>query len=191
MSESATSSTTNLGRRVLDEIGKGSEIILIKTSVTWYFSAVSEILKLLTSISKGIYVSLSKPCSSIKKQLERDGVNVNNLIFVDCATKQFCGNIIDDGGCMFIESPNPVQIAVYVERAMDLIDSELKFVYMDSLSTVALYKSAETLLKFMRQLTGRIRLRGFRGIILVVESEIDPPYLAQLSLMCDSVIEVR
>ncbi|WP_457590256.1 DUF7504 family protein [Geoglobus sp.] len=185
------SSTTNLGRKILEEIGKGNEIILVKTTVTLYFSAVSEILRLLTSISKGIYVSLTKPCPSIKKQLERDGVHVDNLIFVDCATRQFSGDIASDDGCMFIESPNPVQIAVYVERAMDMVDSELRFVYMDSLSTIALYKSPETLLKFMRQLTGRIRLKGFKGIIIVVENEIDPPYLAQLSLMCDSVVEVK
>ena len=190
MSGSATSSTTNLGKRIFDELSRGNEVILVRSSVTSYFTAVSEILRLLTSISKGIYVSLSKPCPSIKRQLERDGVNVRNIIFVDCATRQFSSETVESGGCMFIESPNPVQIAVYVERAMDMVDSELKFVYMDSLSTIALYKSPETLLKFMRQLTGRIRAKGFKGIIVVVENEIEPPYFAQLSLMCDSVVEV-
>ncbi|AKG91463.1 hypothetical protein GAH_01232 [Geoglobus ahangari] len=185
------SSTTSLGKRVFEEISRGNEVILIKTPVRSYFNVVYDVLRFLTSVSEGIYVSLSKPCFSIKKQLEREGVNVNRLIFVDCATKPFTGTVPSEGACVFIESPNPVQIAVYVEKAMNMVNSDLRFVYMDSLSTISLYKSPETLIKFMRQLTGRIRLKGFKAIIVVVENEIEPPYLAQLSLMCDSVIEVE
>jgi hypothetical protein len=78
-----------------------------------------------------------------------------------------------------------------IEQAMDRIYAENRFIYIDSLSTISLYKSFETLLKFIRYITGKIRIKGFIGTIFSVEKEIDDIYYSQISLMVDEVIEVE
>jgi hypothetical protein len=82
-----------------------------------------------------------------------------------------------------------MQIAI--EQAMDMISAENRFIYIDSLSTISLYKSFETLLKFIRYITGKIRIKGFIGTIFSIEKEIDESYYSQIALMVDEVIEVE
>ena len=188
MSELTTNSVSNPAKRVFEEIRRGSEIILVKVNPKDYTSVLTETLKLLTSMYDGVYIALNKPTTSIIKHFERENVNVERLVFIDCITAQF-GQPEEIDNCIFLESPNPVQIAVYVERAVEMLKSNIRFVYMDSLSTISLYKSPETLIKFMRQLTGRLRIVGVIGVFFVINGEIETPYLAQISLMCDSIIE--
>lgn len=98
---------------------------------------------------------------------------------------------MDRDRCIYLNSPDPVLLQVSIERAMDLVSSENRFIYLDSLSTISLYKSFETLIKFLRHITGKIRLRGFVGTIFTIEKEMDESYFSQISLMCDEIIEVN
>ncbi|MCS7131054.1 MAG: DUF835 domain-containing protein, partial [Archaeoglobaceae archaeon] len=107
----------------------------------------------------------------------------------DSITMQVGGEVLDEDKCFYLSSPDPVQLQVTIERAMDLITSNNRFIYIDSLSTISLYKSFETLIKFLRHITGKIRLRGFVGTIFTLEKEMDETYYSQITLMCDEVIE--
>ncbi len=181
---------TNLERRLLEEIKKGSDVILIKVNPSNYFETFEKLFRFLTAMGKVVYVSLNKPCSSLRKHLSRIGADTDNIVFIDAVTKQFSASISGDNNCIYVESPNPVQLTVSIERAMEKINSEIKFLYIDSLSTISLYKSNDSLIKFLRQLTGKIRFRGFVAVIVVLDSELDPVYFAQASLMCDAIVEV-
>ncbi|MDK2876166.1 MAG: hypothetical protein PWQ22_576 [Archaeoglobaceae archaeon] len=122
--------------------------------------------------------------------LTKENIDLNRIYFIDSITMQVGGEIIDEDRCFYLSSPDPVQLQVTIERAMDLITSNNRFIYIDSLSTISLYKSFETLIKFLRHITGKIRLRGFFGTIFTLEKEMDETYYSQISLMCDEVIEV-
>ncbi len=179
-----------LERKLLEEIKKGSDVILIRATPSSYFDSFERLIRFLTAMGKVVYVSLNKPCGSLKKHLKRVGADVDNLVFIDVVTKQFSSNVAGDNSCIYVESPNPIQLTVSIEKAMERVDSSPKFLYIDSLSTISLYKSSDSLMKFLRQLTGKIRFKGFIAIILVLEDELDPVYFAQASLMCDAIIEV-
>jgi len=179
-----------LERRLMEEIKKGSDVILIRVTPTTYFESFERLIRFLTAMGKVVYVSLNKPCSSLKKHLTRIGADVNNLVFIDVVTKQFSNTVSGENNCIYVESPNPVQLTVSIDRAMEKVESESKFLYIDSLSTISLYKSSDSLIKFLRQLTGKIRFKGFIAIIVVIDTELDPVYFAQASLMCDAIIEV-
>ena len=122
--------------------------------------------------------------------LSKEGVDLNKLYFIDSITLQLGGQTVDENRCFYLTSPDPVQLQVTIERAMDLVSSDNRFIYLDSLSTISLYKSFETLIKFLRHLTGKMRLRGFVGTIFTIEKEMNDSYYSQISLMCDEVIEV-
>ncbi len=179
-----------LERRLLEEIKKGSDVILVRVTPSSYFDSVERLIRFMAAMGKVVYVSLNKPCSSLKKHFGRIGADMRNLVFIDAVTKQFSNNICGGDGCIYVESPNPVQLTVSIERAMEKVDSDPKFLYIDSLSTISLYKSNDSLIKFLRQLTGKIRFKGFVAVIVVLDNELDPIYFAQASLMCDAIIEV-
>jgi hypothetical protein len=126
----------------------------------------------------------------MKKLLEKEGVDYSRIIFIDSITRQLGGEEIDIERCIYLNSPDPTLIQMAIEQTMDRIFSENRFIYIDSLSTISLYKSFETLLKFIRYITGKIRIKGFIGTIFSVEKEINESYYSQIALMVDEVIEV-
>lgn len=184
--------TTNLSliEKIKNAIDGGAEIILVKVDAKSYVKVSLDIVKFFTSFADGVYVTLNKPYFSLKRMLTKEGIDLNKLYFIDSITMQVGGEVMDEERCFYLSSPDPVQLQVTIERAMDLITSNNRFIYIDSLSTISLYKSFETLIKFLRHITGKIRLRGFVGTIFTLEKEMDETYYSQITLMCDEVIEV-
>ncbi len=172
-------------------IADGAEIILVIVESKKYVRASLEILKYLTERAEGVFVTLNRPYSSLKKLMTKEGIDINRIIFIDTITRQLGGEEIDEDRCVYLNSPDPTQIQMAIEQTMDRIDSENRFIYIDSLSTISLYKSFETLLKFIRYITGKIRIKGFIGTIFSIEKEIDDIYYSQIALMVDEVIEVE
>lgn len=183
--------TTNssLVEKIKTAIEGGAEIILVKVDAKNYVRVSLEIVKFFSSFADGVYVTLNKPYFSLKRMLTKENIDLKKIYFIDSITMQVGGEVIDEDRCFYLSSPDPVQLQVTIERAMDLITSNDRFIYIDSLSTISLYKSFETLIKFLRHITGKIRLRGFVGTIFTLEKEMDETYYSQISLMCDEVIE--
>ncbi|MDI9642022.1 MAG: hypothetical protein QFX37_00700 [Archaeoglobales archaeon] len=183
--------TTNLSliEKIKSAIDSGAEIILVKVDAKSYVKVSLEIIKFFSSFADGVYVTLNKPYFSLKRMLMKENIDLNKLYFIDSITMQVGGEVVDEERCFYLNSPDPVQLQVMIERAMDLITSNNRFIYIDSLSTISLYKSFETLIKFLRHITGKIRLRGFVGTIFTLEKEMDETYYSQITLMCDEVIE--
>ena len=189
MSELITNSSIDPIEDIRKALERGAEIILVKVDAKNYVKVSLEIIKYFTSIAEGIYVTLNKPYFSLKKMFLKEEININRLIFIDCLTRQLGGQEVDTDRCIYLNSPDPIQLQVAIERAMDLITADNRFIYIDSLSTLALYKSFETLIKFLRHIIGKIRLRGFIGTIFTLEREMDESYYSQISLLCDEIIE--
>lgn len=191
MLKRAMTMNSNVTEAIQEAIDRGAEIILVKVDSKKYVKVSLEILKHFTNVAEGIFVTLNRPYFSLKKMLAKEEIDSSKIIFIDCITLQLGGEPIDEDRCFYLTSPDPVQLQVTIERAMDLVLAENRFIYLDSLSTISLYKSFETLIKFLRHLTGKMRLRGFVGTIFMLEKEMEESYYSQISLMCDEVIEVE
>ncbi len=185
------STNTDLIEKIQEALDRGAEILLVKVDSKHYVRVSLEIVKYFSKVAEGIYVTLNKPYFSLKKMFMKEGIDLSKIVFIDCITLQLGGEEIDTDRCFYLSSPDPVQLQVTIERAMDLITADNRFIYLDSLSTISLYKSFESLIKFLRHLTGKMRLRGFVGTIFTIEREMEDSYYSQISLMCDEVIEVE
>jgi hypothetical protein len=180
-----------VAEKISSAIENGAEIILVIVESKKYVKASLEIIKYLTDRAEGVFITLNRPYSSLKRLMEKEGINTSKILFIDAITRQLGGEEIDTERCIYLNSPDPTQMQVAIEQAMDRIFSQNRFIYLDSLSTISLYKSFETLLKFIRYITGKIRIKGFIGTIFSIEKEIDDIYYSQISLMVDEVIEVE
>ena len=180
---------------VIDKIRKsienGSEVLLVIAPAEKYVSTMIEVIKHISHDFEIIYVTLNRPYPSVKKLLEGNGIDISGFLFIDCITRQIGGEEMDGDRCIYLNSLDLSQIQVAIENAMNLLTSERKFIYLDSLSTIALYKSEESLMRFIRYLTGKVRVKGFVCTLFLVEKEMDDVYYSQLSLMVDDLVEVE
>ncbi len=169
-------------------LANGAEILLFKASTRSYSNLLREILRFFTGFADGIYVSFNKPCKSLRRLLSSAGVNVDRLVFIDCVSRQYAYERGNE--CIYVSSPDPVHIQVALRKASERLNSERKFVFFDSLSTISLYKSKESMIKFLRQVTGKLRMEGFVVLLFTLEGELDEATYAQVFLMSDEVIEL-
>ncbi len=167
-------------------------IVLINVRGVDYQRTNTEILKVLANEENlpGVYITVNKPYQTMKRILKEEGVTTDQLFFIDCISKT-SGMEIDskDNSVFYLDSPeNLTGIGVAMGEAIRRIPGEDKFLFMDSLSTLLIYRSVGTVAKFSHFLTGRMRAWGLRGILLSVEKETDPEFTSQLTQFCDAVV---
>jgi len=167
-------------------------IVLINVKSVDYQKTNIEILRVLANEENlpGVYITVNKPYKTMKRILEEEGIKTDNLFFIDCITKTSGGEIDqNDKKVFYLDTPeNLTGIGVAMGEAIRHIPSEDKFLFMDSLSTLLIYRSVGTVAKFSHFLTGRMRVWGLRGILMSVEKETDPEFISQLTQFCDAVI---
>ena len=135
----------------------------------------------------GVYVSASRPYRFILKEMQKRGVNLSNLLFIDCISRMAgehpCGE------CSYVENPSALdEISRHITSLLDKIESNEKFLIMDSLSTLLIYNSANSIKDFLTFLINKLRLEGIDCIILVIEHEAPPDLKSELVGMCDKSI---
>lgn len=135
--------------------------------------------------AKGVYVTLNRPYHNLVKALQNRKMNYKNLLFLDCITKKKS----EADNCIFLRNPRSL-----TNIGMTLVpvykNKDLSFIFFDSIDALSLYHDPKIVLRFARSLVERMRESGKRGIILGLQEEIDQRMVAELSVVCDTVIDL-
>ena len=172
------------------------EFIALIMSTAEVYSIAQEIaLKVLVANKSmcGTYVTFNRPYSTLKTSVEGQGLDVSRLFFIDLITESAGGKVERraDDRCFYVSSPkNLTELSILIEQAMLRLPREKRFVFIDSISTMLIYNDADTVLRFIHSLTGKMRLLGITGIIFLLEKESDEKFLAQVAQFCDRVITI-
>jgi archaellum biogenesis ATPase FlaH len=135
----------------------------------------------------GVYVSASRPYRFMLKEMQKRGINPDNLLFIDCISRM--AGEQPRGKCLYVENPSALgEISLHIASILDKIESNEKFLIMDSLSTLLIYNSANSIKDFLTFLINKLRLEGIDCIILVIEQEAPPDLRSALVGMCDKSI---
>ena len=70
-----------------------------------------------------------------------------------------------------------------------MIEDIKKFILVDTISTLLIYNSGQTVIKFSHFLTGRIRDWKAEGALITVKKEMDEKLTSQLTQFCDKKVE--
>lgn len=170
-------------------------IVLFVTSKKTYAKTNMGILKILVNEKKlaGIYITINRPYSSLLEALKKNYIRTDNLFFIDCVTKTGGGRPEMAENCLYIASPQSLtELGVALTQATEAMGrKENKFLFMDSLSVMAIYNELATVAQFSHFLTAWLRLQKLKGGILIsIEREIDEKLLLILTELCDRIIEV-
>ncbi len=141
--------------------------------------------------AKGSYITVNRPYKSMVRLLKRSNISVRNLFFIDCITKEMEEkSAIKSTDCYFVGSPsNLTEIAIALDPIFK--EGKHKFIFLDSLDTLAVYNPIESVIKFAHFLTSKVRLHDLSGVLLAVHENSDPRLMKELAQFCDKVIDLR
>lgn len=168
-------------------------IVLATVNARNYQKTNIELVKFLTKNKKipGLYVTLNKPFKTMKEIFEKAGIDTKMLIFIDAVTRTSGGKTIKKKECLFIGNPeNLSDISVAMDQGVRALPTKDKFVFFDSLSTLMLYNSIETVARFIHFLSTKMRIWKVKGIIISLERKKDKELIEELSQFCDVIIEL-
>ena len=139
--------------------------------------------------SKGSYITINRPYKSMVKLLKKENINSKNIFFIDCITKETEVET-KTNNCRFIGSPNNLtEIAIALDPIFK--DGKHKYIFLDSLDTLSVYNSVNSVIKFAHFLTSKVRLHDISGIMLAVHENSDQKLVMELAQFCDKVIDLR
>ena len=183
-----------LVNRIVEELGVESipSLNLVLTTPKEYNKANVALAEYLVNNVgiPGVYVTLNKPYKSMKDALQ-DRVDMRMIIFIDVITKPTGGKMIDEDKCLYLDNiHNLSDLGVAIDRALESIPGDSKFLLFDSLATLEIYNKVDTVLKFIYFLSGKIRSKSINGIFLSLERSADEDMISQLSMFCDQVVHL-
>lgn len=150
-----------------------------------------EIIKILINEQNtpGVYVTLNKPYKVLRSLFDKNGIRTSLIIFIDAVSEE--KSIKKTKDCLFIGNPEKLSdISIGMDQAVRAIESENKFVFFDSLSTLLIYHEPTTIAKFIHFLSTKMREWGVKGIIISLQSDTNKELIAQLTQFCDLTINI-
>ncbi|MBI4448222.1 hypothetical protein HY643_04525 [Candidatus Woesearchaeota archaeon] len=138
----------------------------------------------------GVYITLNKPFEIIKRDLQKEKVSTEMVIFIDGVTETE-GKTKKTKECLFIGNPeNLSDISIAMDQAVRALPGKQKFVFFDSLSTLLVYNNINTVIKFIHFLATKMREWKVKGIIITLQKESDKELIDQLTQICDLKIDL-
>jgi KaiC/GvpD/RAD55 family RecA-like ATPase len=177
----------------LSSMEEGS-IILVLTSAEKYLGNVIDILKTLINKQNHscVYVTINKPYDVLLNVLKKNGVDTENIFFIDLISKMTRTETAKLKDCLFITSPDSLtELSIAITESATNLHGKKKFIFLDSLSTMLIYNQTGTVAKFAHFLIGKLKNEETEMIIISLEKEMDPILVSQISSFVDNVIKVN
>ncbi|MBI2084229.1 MAG: hypothetical protein HYT70_01265 [Candidatus Aenigmarchaeota archaeon] len=140
--------------------------------------------------SSGIYLTLDKPGMTIKEEMIRNKIPVENLYFVDLISEASGAGIQRDN-ILFSNSPsNLTEISIIISGAIKNMKAENKFLIFDTLSTLFSYNPQPLALKFTHFMSTMIKNLNVSGVFIIIRNQLDERAVSFISGFVDETIEI-
>lgn len=180
----------------LDSLGvstgsKGIVLVLVDASI--YVDATLLLLKRLANMRCDIiYVTVNRPYQSLVSLLDNNGIDTERMFFIDAITESVGGKAERTENCLYVGSPSRLtDLGIGFEEAIKSLGETEKYLFFDSLSTLAIYNNVQTVTQFGHFLTVRLRLHNVKGVLMAVESESDLALIKTLTYLSDSCVRLK
>ena len=166
------------------------KILLVLSSKDKYESVNLEILKLFSDSSYIIiYICVDKPSTTIRYELKAEGMNVDKMFFIDCATAIATGSSGRIEKAIVVSPKDLTDLSITINEAIQGI-KENKIVFLDSLATLSIYHGLGTMKKFCHFLISNIRLYALKGILLSIEQGTKKELIDTIERFCDKTVRI-
>lgn len=184
----------NIGKLLSDAMERHPDggVFLIELPAESYFEAGSESLRFLIGNGmEGDYVSFQRPSENVSELLEKGGINVSKIIFIDVASG--LGGKKERSGARCVHIGEGIEIDE-LSRAVYTTLPKLKgkkFIYIDSLTTIALHKPLSEMMRLFEFLVMETRkAKGTVLIINVARELAQKKFIEDVAVHADEIISV-
>ena len=184
-----------VGSSLADTIKKYRQgaTILFELPVENYFFANTVSLKYLTNSDyKGVYISFQRPFKNIYDLFEKHEINNDRVLILDCSNCEKTKSN-EENNSVNISSFNIDDFGNKIVKALKSLKCKNKFIYIDSLTTVALYKNTSEIKRLTKILTDIINNKDFENVLIVLNVAEDlskKKFVRDISNYADEVVNV-
>ena len=137
---------------------------------------------------QGLYVSLNKPYETICEELKQNKLDANAIYCIDGVSKE-AGKFLNSDKCFCLEDPSSLtELSVLTNSLFN--DKKIKFILLDSLSTLLLYNDTKAVEKFAHSLLNKARKSNISVVIMSPKEKSEEDILAVVTQFCDKEIEL-
>ena len=142
---------------------------------------------------QGVYLSFQRPFKNISSIFKNNGIDTNKLIFMDLATQCTDEKSNDNYECVDESMTlNIENICKTVNSYIEKLNSSNIFILIDSLNTLALYKSPEDIIQLADTLSQNIKNKSKKVFILfnVADDLCQKDFIKEITVQSDETINV-
>ena len=139
----------------------------------------------------GVYITINKNVVELTDAFKKDNIAADGIIFVDTVTRMASGREMTGDQYLYVDSPKDMLgLSVTIERAMENVTGENKFIILDSLTTMLVYNKPGAVEKFVHSLSGKIKAWNANGVFILMDTA-DKEIISTLAQFCDKVVTLQ
>jgi len=151
---------------------KNYESVLIVKDAKSLRATVNEILKTLQD-RPIMYLNLTTTYNSLVSNLKKDGLNINNILFIDCITQLAGGNVSDQENVLFIKEPNDLtSLGIAISKFFESIPTE-KWLVFYGFNILKIYNKEDIVLRFIQSIFKNASENNAKIVVLSTQVKND------------------
>jgi len=177
-------------QNALAKHGEGA-VVMMEVPTDAYFDANVETLRYLTENGfEGIYISFQRPDSNVVEILGQKGIDLSKIVIIDAASS--CAGAPDSPPCVPVSKEMEIdELVRAIYTSLEKLHGRKKFIFIDSLTTIALYKPLSEIMRFSQFLIGTVKRREVQDVFVVFNVARDlrqKPFIRDVALHVDEVV---
>ena len=158
-------------KAILDSIKKEKDgsIVLLEAPAEKYLEAnITSVKSFLNKGFQGVYLSFQRPYNNISRLFIENDIDINELFIVDAASA-LCGEKCKiNPRCVDLSENSQVDDIIQAAyKAINMLVKKKKFVFVDSLTTLALHEPVMEFSRFPSFLINTIRSNNERNVTFI------------------------
>lgn len=134
----------------------------------------------------GLYITLNKPCAVLQGAFEKGGLAPGRLVYLDSITNTPERRI---ESCHYLGRMRELTDLCIALAKMLSEEKEVKFVFVDSVSTLLIYNDSKSVIRFCHSITEKLRSMSLPAALVMVEMDEGKDVVAQLAQFCDAYVK--
>lgn len=171
----------------------GKSAVMMELPAERYFEEATKSVKsLLDSGFEGVYISFQRPFKNISSMFEQNGIDVNKLIVIDVAAALAEADQEKNSRCVHVSPEiNIDELVKAIYTSLQKLKSERKFIFIDSLTTISLYKPLSETLRFSEFLMRTTKTEKNTILIFNVAKDLSQKrFIKDIAIQVDQVVSV-
>jgi hypothetical protein len=138
----------------------------------------------------GIILSSSRPYSNLINIYQKNNVDTNKLMIIDCVSKSQGGKIVGNKNALFTDNASALtQISLHIGELIKSVNGQ-KYLYIDSLTTMLIHNQARIFASFIHSILTKLRMSNVNGLMFSISKGIDEEVRNEIAQLCDKVVKI-